>query len=85
MWVNVPNSTFCAAHDDPCSPYGVFDLKNSSTFKKLDYDMNATYASGYLAAGPYGTDTVEIGGATLKDFEFGVAEESQNKCKLLVY
>ncbi|KAJ5358926.1 uncharacterized protein N7496_011339 [Penicillium cataractarum] len=79
IWVNVPNSTYCAADDDPCTSTGVFDLKKSSTFKMLDYDMNATYGVGsFLAAGPYATDTLTIGGATVKNMEFALAEQSRN-------
>ncbi|KAJ5194688.1 uncharacterized protein N7498_008126 [Penicillium cinerascens] len=78
IWVNVPNSTYCAADDDPCSSTGLFNPKNSSTFKLLGYDMNATYVSKNLAAGPYATDTLVIGGVTVKNMEFAVAEQSDN-------
>ncbi|KAJ5117169.1 Peptidase A1 [Penicillium atrosanguineum] len=78
IWVNVPNSTYCAADDDPCSSTGLFNLKDSSTFKMLDYEMNATYVSEFLAAGPYATDTLVIGGAAVKNMEFALAEESRN-------
>lgn len=81
MWVNVPNSTYCAGDDDPCSSTGLFDIKNSSTFKMLDYDINSTYVDTFLAAGPYATDTLMIGGATIEDMEFVVAEESINPSK----
>jgi len=47
----------------------------------LDYVMNATYASGFLAYGHYATDTLSIGGAKLKDMEFAVAETSLNPRK----
>lgn len=78
IWVNVPNSTYCAADDDPCTSTGVFDLEKSSTFKMLDYDMNATYVGSFLAAGPYATDTLTIGGVTVKNMEFALAEQSHN-------
>jgi len=81
IWVNVPNSTYCAADDNPCSSTGLFDPNNSSTFKLLDYEMNATYVSGFLAKGPYATDTLVIGGAMVKNMEFAVAEESLNPRK----
>lgn len=78
IWVNVPTSDYCAAKDDPCSSTGLFNIKDSSTFKQLDYKMNATYVSAFLAAGHYATDTLSIGGVKVKDMEFAVAEESQN-------
>lgn len=85
IWVNVPNSTYCAADDDPCTSTGVFNLKDSSTFKILDYDMNATYVDSFLAAGPYATDTLTIGGATVKNMEFALAEESKNPRTLMIF
>ncbi|KAJ5722627.1 hypothetical protein N7488_000662 [Penicillium malachiteum] len=78
IWVNVPNSTYCAADGDVCSSTGLFDLSDSSTFTLLDYYMNATYVSGTLATGPYATDTLTIGGATVKDMQFALAETSSN-------
>lgn len=84
IWVNVPNSTYCAADDDPCSSTGLFDPEDSSTFKLLGYDMNATYVSKNLATGPYATDTLVIGGATVKNMEFAVAEQSDNPRKYTV-
>ncbi|KAJ6021377.1 hypothetical protein N7540_006881 [Penicillium herquei] len=78
IWVNVPNSTYCAADGDVCSSTGLFSLSDSSTFKLLDYSMNATYVSGSLATGPYATDTLTIGGVTVKDMEFALAETSSN-------
>lgn len=83
IWVNVPNSTYCAADDDPCSSTGIFNPKDSSTFKLLDYEMNATYVSGFLAAGPYATDTLAIGGASVKNAQFAVAEKSRNPRKYM--
>ncbi|KAJ5757377.1 uncharacterized protein N7511_006071 [Penicillium nucicola] len=78
IWVNIPNSTYCAGNDDPCSSTGLFNSKDSSTFNMLDYEMNATYVGGFLAAGHYATDTLVIGDSKLKDMEFAVAEESYN-------
>ncbi|CAI7567449.1 unnamed protein product [Penicillium palitans] len=78
IWVNIPNSTYCKGDDDPCSSTGLFNLEDSSTFKMLDYEMNATYVSGFLAAGHYATDTLVIGDAKVKDMEFAVAEKSLN-------
>lgn len=83
IWVNVPNSTYCTASGDVCTSTGLFNSSDSSTFNVLDYDMNATYVAGFLAAGPYATDTLTIGGATVKDMEFGVADESHNPRKSL--
>jgi hypothetical protein len=85
IWVNVPNSTYCAADDDPCSSTGLFKLEDSSSFKMLDYEMNATYVSGFLAKGPYATDTLVIGGATVKNMQFAVAEESLNPRKYIFF
>ncbi|PYH81274.1 acid protease [Aspergillus uvarum CBS 121591] len=78
IWVNIPSSSYCSTDDDVCSSTGLFNSKDSSTFKKLDIEMNATYVSGTLAVGPYATDQLVIGGATVKDMEFALAETSAN-------
>ncbi|KAJ5488535.1 aspartic-type endopeptidase opsB [Penicillium diatomitis] len=83
MWVNVPNSKYCEGDGAPCAEGGVFDPKKSSTYKKFDYDIKATYVAGMLAKGPYGTDKVEIGGVTVKKAEFAVADESHNDYGIL--
>lgn len=81
IWVNVPNSTYCKGDDDPCTSTGTFNIKDSSTFKMLDYEMNATYVSAFLAAGPYATDSLVIGDSKVKNMEFAVAEKSNNPRK----
>jgi hypothetical protein len=78
IWVNIPKSDYCSGDDDPCSSTGTFNRDDSSTFKLLDYDMNATYVGGFLAAGSYATDTLVIGDAKVKNMEFGLADESHN-------
>ncbi|QKX59884.1 uncharacterized protein TRUGW13939_07026 [Talaromyces rugulosus] len=66
LWVNsAGNSTVKAP---------AFDSSASSTYTKLDVVLNDTYADGSSAIGPYGTDTLKLGGVTLKDFEFGINE-----------
>lgn len=81
IWVNVPNSTYCSADDDVCSSDGLFTQKDSKTFKLLDYELNATYASGFLAEGPYATDTISVGGVDVDDQQFAVAYKSKNPCE----
>jgi len=66
LWVNsAGNSTVKAP---------AFDSSASCTYTMLDVVLNDTYADGSSAIGPYGTDTLKLGGVTLKDFEFGINE-----------
>lgn len=81
IWVNVPNSTYCSADGDPCASTGEFNLKDSSSFNLLDYNINASYVGGFLAEGPYATDDLSIGGAKVKDFQFALGDTSLNDRK----
>ncbi|KAJ9249453.1 hypothetical protein DTO207G8_6720 [Paecilomyces variotii] len=75
-WVNVATSGFCSQDSEPCKPFGTYDHSKSSTYKFLDHNLDNTYGDGTRAKGDYVTDTMKFGGATLKDFQFGVAYQS---------
>jgi hypothetical protein len=66
LWVNGAGNSSVKAP--------AFDTSASSTFTKLDVVLNDTYGDNTSAFGPYGTDTLELGGVALKDFEFGINE-----------
>ncbi|KAJ5491605.1 aspartic-type endopeptidase opsB [Penicillium diatomitis] len=72
LWVNAPNSTLCENKKNQCQISGTYDGSSSSTYKYVNPYFNITYADGSQAAGEYASDTLHIGGATLKDFEFGI-------------
>ncbi|PYI09206.1 yapsin [Aspergillus sclerotiicarbonarius CBS 121057] len=76
LWVNIPNSTYCSADDDPCSPYGVFTASDSSTIKTVGTYLNDTYADGSNLYGPYVTDKVTVGNTTIDDMQFGLADST---------
>lgn len=42
----------------------------------MSSDFNISYADGSGAAGDYVTDTLTIGGTTIKDFQFGIGFSS---------
>lgn len=64
--------------------YGSYKSSSSSTYKSLNLPYNATYADGTTALGDYATDTLGIGGATVKDFQFIVVNESSSNSKFSV-
>ncbi|KAL5366684.1 aspartic peptidase domain-containing protein [Aspergillus floccosus] len=72
LWCNAANSTLCQSSSDPCSASGSYNPDDSSTYDFVSSDFNISYADGTGAAGDYVTDTLHIGGATIKDFQFGV-------------
>lgn len=74
--MNVATSGFCSQDSEPCKPFGTYDHSKSSTYKFLDHNLDNTYGDGTRAKGDYVTDTMKFGGATLKDFQFGVAYQS---------
>lgn len=78
LWCNAPNSTLCESQIDACSSSGSYDSSSSSTYSFVSSDFNITYADGSGASGDYVTDTLSIGGTTIKDFQFGVGYESSS-------
>ncbi|KAJ5570349.1 uncharacterized protein N7459_009779 [Penicillium hispanicum] len=79
LWCNAPNSTLCSSRGDHCSSSGSYDSSASSTYSFVSSDFNITYADSSGAAGDYVTDTLHIGNATIKNFQFGVGYESSSE------
>jgi hypothetical protein len=44
----------------------------------VNNDFNITYADGSGASGEYASETVTIGSATLKEFQFGLGYNSSS-------
>lgn len=81
LWVNTPNSTYCEENQKDCDYYGTYDSSDSSTYSYVNTDFNISYADGSGAAGVYATETLRIGGTTLKDFQFGIGDSSSSAGK----
>ncbi|OXV07882.1 hypothetical protein Egran_04354 [Elaphomyces granulatus] len=75
LWCNAANSLLCR-HRNLCSASGAYDANSSSTYNFLSSDFNISYVDGTGATGDYVTDTITIGGTTLKNFQFGVGYTS---------
>lgn len=59
--------------------YGTYDSSASSSYKKLNGDLDIGYFDGSHAKGDYVTDSASLssnGDFTLKDFQFGVATDT---------
>lgn len=56
----------------------IYESGSSSSYKSLDIGYNATYADGTTALGVYATDTLSLGGATVKDFQFIVVNQTSS-------
>ncbi|KAF7522707.1 hypothetical protein PCG10_007221 [Penicillium crustosum] len=76
LWTNTPNSTLCASTKNVCAESGTYDSTSSSSYSFVNSDFNISYADGSGAAGDYVTDTLTIGGTTIKDFQFGLGFSS---------
>ncbi|KXG51161.1 Peptidase aspartic, catalytic [Penicillium griseofulvum] len=72
LWCNTPNSTLCESRQNSCVQSGTYDPSSSSSYSFVNSDFNISYADGSSAIGDYVTDTLTIGGTTIKDFQFGV-------------
>ncbi|CRG88730.1 aspartic-type endopeptidase (OpsB), putative [Talaromyces islandicus] len=76
LWCNTPSSSLCSGKGNSCGVSGTYDANSSSTYEYVSSDFNISYVDGSGAAGDYVTDTVSIGGATLKSFQFGIGYSS---------
>ncbi|KAI4152981.1 MAG: hypothetical protein LQ340_002583 [Diploschistes diacapsis] len=85
LWANTAGSQICqqtqsgqtqANGDIPCSVSGTYDANKSSTYNYVNSDFSIKYADGTGASGDYVTDTLTIGGATIKSQQFGVGYKS---------
>ncbi|KAL4861120.1 hypothetical protein BDV12DRAFT_75594 [Aspergillus spectabilis] len=78
LWCNAANSTLCSSSKDPCRISGSYDPDSSSSYTYVSSDFNISYADGSGAAGDYVKDTLGIGGATIRDFQFGIGYSSSS-------
>ncbi|EEH02610.1 aspartic protease [Histoplasma capsulatum G186AR] len=78
LWSNAPDSTLCTQNGDPCGAGGTYDRTASSTYEFVNSLFNISYVDGSSASGDYVTDTMRIGGVSLKDFQFGVGHTSSS-------
>ncbi|RMZ89202.1 hypothetical protein DV736_g3578, partial [Chaetothyriales sp. CBS 134916] len=75
LWVNSPSSSLCQSSSSACEG-GTYDSSSSSTYKLVNNDFNISYVDGSGALGDYVSDTLDFGGVTLTDFQFGVGSSS---------
>ncbi|KAL5332734.1 aspartic peptidase domain-containing protein [Aspergillus crustosus] len=78
LWCNSANSSLCSSSKDPCHLSGSYDPQSSSSYTYVSSDFNISYADGSGAAGDYVTDTLRIGDATIRDFQFGIGYSSSS-------
>ncbi|CZT44480.1 related to acid proteinase PEPI precursor [Rhynchosporium secalis] len=74
VWVAAAEAALCGNAREGGCPNGQFDYKKSSTFLDVGKnDFNISYVDGSGAVGDYFQDTFTIGGATLSQFQMGIA------------
>jgi len=78
LWVNTPSSRLCVEVDDPCQISGTYSANDSSTYQYLNGDFNISYVDGSGSAGDYVSDTLQFGGITLEEQQFGVGYVSSS-------
>ncbi|KAK9363892.1 aspartic peptidase domain-containing protein [Lipomyces starkeyi] len=84
LWVQASTNPFCAAKRTNCEESGTFNAAESSTFSQLQNDpFSISYVDTTAAEGIYATDTLEIGNATIDNFVFGYAENSNSSLGVL--
>ncbi|MCJ1227055.1 hypothetical protein MMC12_003710 [Toensbergia leucococca] len=78
LWTNAASSSLCKAKGDQCSISGTYDANSSSTYSYVSSDFNISYVDGSGAVGDYVTDTLQFGGQSLTDMQFGVGYQSDS-------
>ncbi|KIW97305.1 uncharacterized protein Z519_02697 [Cladophialophora bantiana CBS 173.52] len=78
LWVNTASSSFCESNQDPCEG-GTYDSSASSTYKLINDQFNISYVDGTGAVGDYVADSLQFGGVTLTDFQFGIGQTSSSQ------
>lgn len=75
MWV-VSEHVNCLATGNGCKQYGTYDPETSSTSHGTGEAFAPIYGDFTFALGEFFTDDVTLGGATVKQLQFGVANTS---------
>ncbi|KAL1862492.1 hypothetical protein Daus18300_008589 [Diaporthe australafricana] len=83
LWVNTASSALCTQSSSPCVFAGTYDANSSSTYEYVGSWFNISYVDGSGASGDYVTDTIDIGGTTLSDFQFGIGYTSSSSQGIL--
>lgn len=78
LWVNSAESDLCSRRSNLCAPFGTYNANKSSTYDYVGSYFNISYVDGSGASGDYVTDTIRVGGETVRDFQFGVGYESSS-------
>jgi len=77
LWCNAASSRLCS-HRGACAASGTYNANSSSSSHFVSSDFNISYMDGSGATGDYVTDTITIGGVSLKNFQFGVGYTSMS-------
>lgn len=84
--LSVPAPNVKCVSNAACTEGGTFNSSSSSTFKDLDAHYKLSYLDGTSSQGDYGTDSLSFqsnGLNGVRDFQFGVANESANYLPVL--
>ncbi|KAK9475892.1 aspartic peptidase domain-containing protein [Lipomyces japonicus] len=66
-----------------CSGTGTFTSSDSSTFSETTVDLSITYADGTYANGEFAEDVLGFSGVSIKNFTFGLADNSTSNYGVL--
>nr|AJD23158.1 aspartic-type endopeptidase [Onygena corvina] len=83
LWVNTDSSRLCSSSRSPCQKGGTYDRQQSSTYNFVSSDFNISYVDGSGASGDYVTDVINVGGITLKSFQFAIGSTSSSPLGVL--
>lgn len=81
-WVHDAESDICKEAN--CD-FGTFNASGSSSFRDEHKPFSIVYFDNKNASGGFGTDKLKMGSVNLKDFEFGLANDSNTLCMFVLF
>lgn len=77
IWVPSVRADICDVNPEACLVFGAFDSKASKTFKLVASDaFEIQYQDGSQISGDFISDTLNIGGTSIKDMQMGLASSA---------
>ncbi|KAH8703177.1 aspartic peptidase domain-containing protein, partial [Talaromyces proteolyticus] len=78
LFCNSASSDLCSSDSSLYCELGTYNASSSSSYKHVNSNFGISYYDGSSASGDYVRDILTIGGATVPNFEFAVAESSSS-------
>lgn len=83
LWANSADSDLCQQYATECAQSGTYSANSSSSYSIVNSEFAIKYADGSYAIGDYAKESLNIGGTTLTDVQFGIGYNSTSSQGIL--